>query len=115
MVELEFRRPRQINIWLRVAPREERITGGQDQSDDQEQGMVQHNADLLEEQILKKKKLTIIRVGLEGGIDVAVACLVMRPGQTYNPLLLLHIQTFYIPPGPMTNYQSHRAYGSASW
>ena len=67
----------------------------------------------LEEQILKKKKLT--RVSWSGGIDVAVACLVMRPGQTYNPLLLLHIQTFYIPPGPMTNYQSHRAYGSASW
>ena len=77
MVELEFRRPGQINIWLRVAPREERITGGQDQSDYQEQGMVQHNADLLEEQILKKKKLT--RVSWSGGIDVAVACLVMRP------------------------------------
>ena len=64
MVELEFRRPRQINIWLRVAPREERLTGGQDQSDYQEQDMVQHAADLLKEQILKRKKLNII-VGLE--------------------------------------------------
>ena len=51
MVELEFRRPGQINIWLRVAPGEERITGGQDQSDYQEQGMLQHNADLFKEQI----------------------------------------------------------------
>ena len=64
MVELEFRRPRQINIWLRVAPREERLTGGQDQSDYQEQDMVQHAADLLKEQILNRKKLNII-VGLE--------------------------------------------------
>ena len=64
MVELEFRRLRQINIWLRVAPREERLTGGQDQSDYQEQNMVQHAADLLKEQILKRKKLNII-VGLE--------------------------------------------------
>ena len=51
MVELEFRRPGQVNIRLGVAPREERITGGQDHSDYQEQGMLQHNADLLKEQI----------------------------------------------------------------
>ena len=53
MVELEFRRAGQIYVWLGVAPGEEGITGGQDKSNYQEQGLLQHSADLLKEQIWK--------------------------------------------------------------
>ena len=32
-----------------------------------------------------------------------------------NPLLLPHIQTFYLPPGPLTSYQSHSAADTTAW
>ena len=51
MVKLEFRRAGEINVWLGVAPGEEGITGGQDKSNYQEQGLLQHHANLLTVQI----------------------------------------------------------------
>ena len=64
MLELQFGRPGEINIWLGVAPGEEGITGGQDESNYREHGLLQHNAALLTEQIWKKRKSM---VGLVSG------------------------------------------------
>ena len=80
VVELQLGRPGEINIWLGVAPGEEGITGGQDKSNYQEQGLLQHNAGLLTEQIWKKRKSM---VGLVGIVVVVAYNMVKWPDLTH--------------------------------
>ena len=99
MLELQFGRPGEINIGLGVAPGEEGITGGQDESDYQEHGLLQHNAALLTEQIWKKESQWLV---WSVAVVVVAYNMVKWPDLTHCYCLTFRHFTAHLEPGTLT-------------